>query len=64
MLRFLAAMACMLVVGVTTSALAFLVKPALDEIFLKRNADMLKLIPLAVIGIYLVKGPATTSRRS
>ena len=49
-------MACMLVVGVTTSALAFLVKPALDEIFLKRNADMLKLIPLAVIGIYLVKG--------
>ncbi len=55
-LRFLAAMACMLVVGVTTSALAFLVKPALDEIFLKRNADMLKLIPLAVIGIYLVKG--------
>lgn len=55
-LRFLAAMACMLVVGMTTSALAFLVKPALDEIFLKRNADMLKLIPLAVIGIYLVKG--------
>lgn len=49
-------MACMLVVGVTTSALAFLVKPALDEIFLKRNADMLKLIPLAVVGIYLVKG--------
>ena len=49
-------MVCMLVVGATTSALAFLVKPTLDEIFLKRNADMLKLIPLAVIGIYLLKG--------
>jgi subfamily B ATP-binding cassette protein MsbA len=54
--KFFFAMICMLVVGVTTSALAFLVKPALDEIFLKRNIDMLKWIPLAVIGIYLTKG--------
>ena len=49
-------MFCMLVVGAMTSALAFLVKPALDEIFLKRNSDMLMLIPIAVIVIYLVKG--------
>jgi len=46
----------MLVVGATTSALAFLVKPTLDEIFLKKNAEMLHWIPLAVVGIYLVKG--------
>ena len=46
----------MLVVGATTSALAFLVKPALDEIFLKRNSDMLVWIPVAVIAIYLIKG--------
>jgi ATP-binding cassette, subfamily B, bacterial MsbA len=46
----------MLVVGATTSALAFLVKPALDEIFLKKNSDMLKWIPIAVVGIYLTKG--------
>jgi len=50
------AMFCMLVVGATTSALAFLVKPALDEIFLKRNCDMLMWIPIAVIFIYLIKG--------
>ena len=49
-------MFCMLVVGAMTSALAFLVKPALDEIFLNRNSDMLMLIPVAVIVIYLVKG--------
>ena len=49
-------MFCMLVVGATTSALAFLVKPALDEIFLKRNSDMLMWIPVAVIVIYLIKG--------
>jgi len=56
MCRFLLAMICMLVVGATTSSLAFLVKPALDEIFLKKNAMMLKWIPVAVIGIYIVKG--------
>ncbi len=54
--KFILAMFCMLVVGATTSALAFLVKPALDEIFLKRNSDMLMWIPIAVIVIYLIKG--------
>ena len=54
--RFSFAMICMLIVGATTSALAFLVKPTLDEIFLKQNAKMLQWIPLAVVGIYLVKG--------
>ncbi len=46
----------MLAVGATTSALAFLVKPALDEIFLNKNADMLKYIPIAIVLIYLIKG--------
>jgi subfamily B ATP-binding cassette protein MsbA len=49
-------MFCMLVVGATTSALAFLVKPALDEIFLKKNSDVLMWIPVAVVVIYLIKG--------
>jgi len=50
------AMLCMLVVGTSTSALAFLVKPALDGIFLKKDAQMLFWIPLVVIFIYLAKG--------
>jgi ATP-binding cassette, subfamily B, bacterial MsbA len=54
--KFLIAMTCMIVVGATTSSLAFLVKPALDEIFLKKNAEMLKWIPLAVVGLYFLKG--------
>ncbi|MCX5853080.1 MAG: lipid A export permease/ATP-binding protein MsbA [Deltaproteobacteria bacterium] len=54
--KFIMAMVCMLIVGATTSALAFLVKPTLDEIFLKKNADMLIWIPVAVIAIYLTKG--------
>ena len=54
--KFMLAMLCMLVVGITTSSLAFLVKPALDEIFLNKNADMLKFLPILVIALYLIKG--------
>jgi len=54
--KFLLATLCMLVVGATTSALAFLVKPALDGIFLDKNASMLKWIPIVIIAIYFIKG--------
>lgn len=54
--KFVLAMVCMLVVGATTSSLAFLVKPALDDIFLKKDAEALYWIPLVVVGIYLIKG--------
>jgi len=54
--KFLFAMICMGVVGVTTAAAAFLVKPAMDDIFLNRDAVTLKWIPIAVIVIYLLKG--------
>jgi len=49
-------MLCMLVVGASAAAAAFLVKPALDEIFLNKNADMLMLIPIAIVVIYFLKG--------
>ena len=35
---------------------AWLVKPAMDDIFLKRDVLMLKLLPLALLGVYLLKG--------
>ena len=54
--KFILAMLCMLAVGVTVSALAFLVKPALDEIFLNKNASLLKWIPMVIILIYIIKG--------
>jgi subfamily B ATP-binding cassette protein MsbA len=54
--KFILAMVCMLVVGASTAAAAFLVKPALDEIFLNKNADMLLLIPIAIVVIYFLKG--------
>jgi len=57
--RFVIALLCMLVVGATTAALAYLVKPALDEIFLKKNVRMLVWIPVSIIALYLLKGSAS-----
>jgi len=54
--RLSMAMVCMLFLAACTSAVAFIVKPALDEIFFKKNLSMLKLIPLALIILYIVKG--------
>ncbi len=45
-----------LLVSGAEAFIAWLVKPAMDEIFLKRDAAMLRLIPLALLGAYLLKG--------
>jgi ATP-binding cassette, subfamily B, bacterial MsbA len=50
------AMVCMLFVSAATAGSAFLVKPVLDDVFFKKDLAMLKLIPLAIIGIFLLKG--------
>ncbi len=57
-LRLSFAMVCMMVVGISTSATAFLVKPVLDDIFLKQDVRMLKIIPVAIVIIYFLRGIA------
>ncbi|MDM8514742.1 lipid A export permease/ATP-binding protein MsbA [Desulfobacterales bacterium HSG16] len=54
--RLFAAMGCMLVIAISTSATAFLVKPVLDDIFFKQDLLMLKMIPIIVILIYFLRG--------
>ncbi|OPX36958.1 MAG: lipid A export permease/ATP-binding protein MsbA [Desulfobacteraceae bacterium 4484_190.2] len=46
------------VISAMNGAIAWLVKPVLDDIFLAKNMTMLKLLPLAVVLIYLIKGLA------
>jgi subfamily B ATP-binding cassette protein MsbA len=46
----------MLFLAACTSAVAFIVKPALDDIFFKKNLTMLKLIPIALFLLYIIKG--------
>ena len=53
------AMICMLFISLTTAVNAWLMQPVLDEIFLKKEADMLLLIPIAVLVNSIVKGVAS-----
>jgi len=45
-----------LVVSAAEGSIAWLVKPAMDDIFLKHDLLMLKLVPLALLGAFLIKG--------
>jgi len=50
------AMVCMVIVAAMGGAQAYMVKPLLDEIFFKQDHTMLMVVPLAIMGIFLVKG--------
>jgi subfamily B ATP-binding cassette protein MsbA len=47
-----------LIVAAMEGAIAWLVKPALDDIFIRRDEAMLRLIPVLLLGAYLGKGAA------
>src|SRR3989442_12246899 len=47
-----------LLVAAMDGAVAWLVKPAMDDIFIKRDLLMLKLVPVALLAAYVVKGVA------
>jgi subfamily B ATP-binding cassette protein MsbA len=45
--------------GAAGGLIAWLVKPVMDEIFLKRDLHMLTVVPLALLGAYVLKGLGT-----
>ena len=49
----------MVIIALATGATAWLLDPAIEKIFLEKDATMIWLIPLCVIGILLIKGTAT-----
>ena len=52
---FIIAIVGMILAASGTAASAYLVKPLLDDIFVAKDAQMLKLIPLAIIAVYFAK---------
>lgn len=54
--RFLLATACMLGVSAFTAIMAYLIKPAMDEIFIRKDIRMLKIMPLAVLVVFFFRG--------
>ncbi|MDH5541613.1 MAG: lipid A export permease/ATP-binding protein MsbA [Nitrospinota bacterium] len=53
---FLFAAFCMLVVSSTSGGAAFIIQPLLDDIFIKKDREMLALMPAAIIAIYIARG--------
>lgn len=51
-----ASFAALGVVALSTAGAAYLVQPALDEIFIKKDENALMFIPLLLIGIFVAKG--------
>jgi subfamily B ATP-binding cassette protein MsbA len=54
--RILVAMGLALVISGLEAMTAWLVKPVLDDVFLEKDLFMLKILPIALIGVYFVKG--------
>ena len=50
------AMACMIFVSLLTAAQAYLVKPALDDIFIRQDTKKLFLLPIAIVLLVFLKG--------
>ncbi len=55
-MKLILAMICMVFVALCTAGSAWLVQPAMDKIFIDKSMRMLFLIPLLIVGLYLVKG--------
>ena len=58
-LTILIALLMMIISAAATGLHAWLVRPALDEVLIRGNKEMLFLIPLAIIIVTLIKGIAT-----
>lgn len=54
--RLVAATALSLIISGLNGGLAWLVKPALDGIFVKKDAKLLTLLPIAILLMYLLRG--------
>ncbi len=49
----------MLTVAITTAAIAYMMKPLLDEIFVDKKVEQLYILPVIVIAIFALKGIGT-----
>ena len=56
--RLSIAIVCMIILAACTAAMAWILKPVLDEALSGKNGDLIYIIPMLVIVLYLVKGAA------
>jgi len=53
--KFFFAILGMIAVAVGTTLSAHLLKPVLDDVFINKDAEMLKFIPFAIVGVFMLK---------
>ncbi len=56
--RLTSAILCMIVLAACTAVMAWILKPVLDEALSGQNRELIYLIPLVIIGLYVLKGGA------
>jgi len=54
--RIFIAIAGMIIVALSDAALAYIVKPVLNDVFIKTDLKMLAIVPVALVLLYLFKG--------
>ena len=54
--RIFIAIAGMIIVALSDAALAYIVKPVLNDVFIKTDLKMLAIVPAALVLLYLIKG--------
>jgi subfamily B ATP-binding cassette protein MsbA len=54
--KLLLALFAMLMVAGASAAIAWMIKPLLDEVFVNKNTGLLYVLPLLIVLVYLVKG--------
>ncbi len=52
------AIVCMIILAACTAAVAWMLKPVLDEALTGKNQQLIYLIPAVIIGLYMIKGVA------
>lgn len=57
-----AALGCMIINSLSAPAMAWLVKPAVDKIFVNKDTGMLQVVPLVVVLVFVVNGVADYGR--
>ena len=55
---FIAVIVAMVVYSATEAGVAMIMKPLMDEGFVGRDPDVIQLLPLAIIGLFIVRGLA------
>lgn len=57
--RLSAALACMVLVAGSTAAIAYIMKPIIDDVFVARDHNMLTYVSIAIFVTFIVKGLST-----